>query len=73
MYRARGFPGPDLIDAFSSFFRLQGLIWFLPVFAQVLVSVENRILCTHDFPSFDDNLRLVSSRFALKLRPLQSG
>jgi hypothetical protein len=52
MLRARGFPGPDLIDAFSSSFLLQGLLSFLPVIAHVLVTVEYRILCAHDFPSY---------------------
>ena len=47
--RARGLPGPERIDARSRYFVLQGL--FLPVIAHVLISVEYRILCIHDFPS----------------------
>ena len=52
MSRAIGFPGPHLIDVFPSCFLLQGLFSFLPVIAQVLVSDEYCILCTHDFPSY---------------------
>jgi len=49
--RARGLPGPERIDARSRYFVLQGL--FLPVIAHVLISVEYRILCIHDFPSLE--------------------
>ena len=55
-----GFPGSDLIDAFSSFFLLQGS--FLPVIGRALVSVEYRILCIHDFPSPGYDERQVSRR-----------
>ena len=48
--RARGLPGPKRIDARSKYFVLQGL---LPVIAHVLISVEYRILCIHDFPSLN--------------------
>jgi hypothetical protein len=50
--RTPGFPGPNLIEGFSSFFLLQGLFSSLPVIADVLVSDEFGILCTHDFPSY---------------------
>jgi len=70
-HRARGARGPDRIDAFSGFFLLQGSFSFLRVIARVLVSAEHRILCIHDLPSLDYDERLVSSRFELKLRPLQ--
>jgi hypothetical protein len=50
---ARGFPGPNLIDAFYSFFLLQGLS--LPAIAYVLVSVEYCILRAHDSPSLGDD------------------
>jgi hypothetical protein len=53
MDRARGFPGPNLIDAFSSCFLSQDLFSFLPVIAQVLASVEYCVLCSHDSPSLD--------------------
>jgi hypothetical protein len=49
--RARGLPGLKRIDARSRYFVLQGL--FLPVIAHVLISVEYRILCIHDFPSLN--------------------
>jgi hypothetical protein len=51
MCRARGFSGPNLADAVSSCFLLQGL--FLPGIAHVLVSAEYCILCAHDFSTFD--------------------
>jgi hypothetical protein len=51
--RARRFPDPNLIDALSRFFILQGSFLLLSVIAHVLVSVEYRILCIHDFPPLE--------------------
>jgi hypothetical protein len=50
MCRARGFPGPNLIDAFSSCLLLQGLFSFLPVIAYIPVSDGHCILWIHGFP-----------------------
>jgi hypothetical protein len=69
--RAIGFPGTNLIDAFSSCFLLQALFQFLPVIAHILVSGEYCILCAHDFPFLGYDERLVSDRLVLKLQLLQ--
>lgn len=59
---SRGFPGPNRTDRPSRFFLLQDSFCFLPAIAQVLLPVEYRILCVHDFPSLGCDWRLVSRR-----------